>query len=1112
MGRGTKGLCCGLLCLALGLLVASQALAAEQPPYEFDPALSLTGGCGKTKADEIPDPGCPEKKPPKAFAKPSAIAIDSFGDEYVASYGAEEGKQGRIDVFSPEGVYITEIRDELGPKNVAIDSKGILYTFDQSPGHNAEFARYKPKAYEPAAENIEYGSRELIDERVGPSTGGIAVDTNDNVFVTWTFSIDEYDSAAEGNELKNTITNPRLEFSAFIALDKQRRRLYASSCPNGDISECWVLVFNADAPYELLKEIKGPNPEEQGFVSHKGWISISVDEKAGDFFVGDLEQSTNVYQFNAKYELVSTLEMSNSELFPNGGSGEPLQIAVSNAEGAVNHEYLFVPSPKNRALAFHPPAEALPEIVWVSASGISEAEAELQARIKPDGGTTTYRFEYLSQAEYVAAGETFTGAKLAGEGTILPTQQEAEVKASISGLEPETEYRFLVSASNKAGPAKAKEATFTTYNDAPVSSACENQALRLAHSALLPDCRAYELVTPADTNGRPPRGVGFVGDQFTTLEAAPRGNAVSFLTEGGVIPGFGGTGSLNGDLYRTTRTESGWSTQSAGPGGEETTSVNEGSTSPDQGYSFWQATREGSEVIEGKTTSYVRYPDGHSALVGRGSLGTDPRARGKLITEGGTHIIFETHPVNASEKPIQLEPEAPPTGTQAVYDRTADEVTHVVSIRPDGEPFNAGENAEYVGASTDGEGIAFKVGKVLYLRVGNAKTYEIGEGVEFAGVSEEGKRIFYVEGGDIFVFDVASEEDVQFTEVGNAVPVNVSVDGARAYFASTTAIVGSGENPNGDVAQAGEESLYLSDEGTIRFVATVSEKDVAGVEKPNVGQVDGLGLWVSAISTGRPVIDPSRTNPDGTVLLFSSRADLTGYPHEGVPELYRYDSTGNRLHCISCIPTKTPATGGSTLQSYAINQGDPEPFTTSGFVQNLRPDGKRAIFQSTEALVSADNDGVQDVYEWEESGVGSCARKGGCVYLISSGHSAKDNFLYGTSASGDDVFFTTADVLAGGDNDTVSIYDARVNGGFPEVPEEECQGEGCKQGLTPPPALVEPGVPALGADDNVAKPVAKHCPKGKHRATRNGKKVCVKNKKHHHKKKKQAKTKRGVGK
>ena len=1105
-----KQLCLGawVLCLALFVFGVPAAFAAEAP-YEFDAKLSLTGGCGTSKADEVPDPGCPEKKPPKPFSKALSIAIDPLGFEYVASYGASgspEGSLGRIDIFSPEGVFVTELPDEFGPKSIAVDSKGNLYALEVrgGVGNEPEIARYSPTVYKPEEGKIEYGKRVVIEKFSSPSYGGVSIDrSNDHLLVSHGLFIEEYSSAAEGNNLLETITGKGLFSTTWTAVDAKRRRLYASSCPTENINECWVLVFEADAPHKLLKEVKGPTAEQK-FFSGKGWMSIAVDEETGDFFVGDLELSKNVYQFNEDYELVSTLALDPA-LFE---GGEPMQIAISNAKSAFNYEYLFVPSLKNRALAFHPPAEKPPVVESLSVTGIGEEEAELQAVIKPKGGVTAYTFEYLTQQEYEEAGNSFNGAKVAGEGTIEPTEQEAEVKAAIGGLEPETAYRFRVTAENNAGPAEPKEATFTTYSDAPLAKTCP-EAHRSSYSTLLPDCRAYELVTPADTNGRPPRGIGFVGDQFQTLEASPAGGTVSFLTEGGIIPGTEGTGSFNGDLYRTTRTASGWNTESAGPNGSETVSADMGSTSPDQGYSFWAATREGSAVIGGEDTRYVRYPDGHSALIGRGSLGTDPRARGKLITEGGTHIVFETRGFNANQ-PVQLEENAPPTGTQAVYDRTADEVTHVVSLLPGNVTPAAAEDATYVGASGDGEGIAFTIGSKLYLRVANTTTYEIGEGVAFAGVSEGGKRVFYVKGGDLFAFDTESEEAISFTEVGNAIPVNVSAGGTRAYFVSTTAIEGSGENPNGASAQPGQQNLYLSEEGTIRFVATVTKGDVEGKLEVNVGRIEGLGLWTASITSGQLSRDSSRTTLDGTVLLFQSGANLDGYDPEGVPQIYRYDSVGDRLHCISCIPTRGPASDGSNFQSIAPSQDDPQPLSAAGFVPSLNASGNRAVFQSTEALVSRDNDETQDVYEWEEQGIGSCTRVGGCVYLISSGHSETSNYLYGLSTSGDDIFFITDDVLASGDDNTLSIYDARINGGFAEPPLIPCQEvDECRGAANPPPPLPTATSEGLGRlPDSPERSEPKHCLRGKHKVKRHGKEVCVK-KKHH---RKHHKTRKGAGK
>jgi hypothetical protein len=1113
--RSRVGLqCLAGICLLIALCFAPGAIAAETPPYEFDAKHSLTGGCGTSKADEVADPGCPEKKPPQPFSRPTAIAIAPSGYEYVASYGTSDGGGGRIDIFDPEGVFVTEISGVPGPKSLAVDDEGNLYVLGFRPlvGAEVEVALYSPSVYKPEEGKVEYGNpRDVFFTYGFPSYGGLAVDqSNGHVLVSHGEEIDVFESAGEENKSLETITHERLFSTALNAVDSQRRRIYVSSCPDKDITKCWVLVFDADAPHELLEEVKGPNPSGSAFLSTKGWISTAVDEGTGDFFVGDLELGKNIYQFNEAYEHISTLAL-NPESFE---GGEPLQTAVSNAVGAFNHHFLFVPSWKNRALAFHPPDVVAPEVESIAAGNIGETEAELQAQVEPHGGTTTYVFEYTTQQSFEEKG--FEGATVAGEGVIADNQQEANVFAPITGLQSGTAYRFRIVAENEKGVDEA-ESGFTTYSDAPIFGECANQALRTAFSAHLPDCRAYELVTPADTNGRPPQGVKNVGEVFMTLEASAEGSAVSFITEGGAIPGIGGTGGFNGDPYRATRGTTGWSTQSAGPDGTETVSPDPGGTSPDQGYSFWTATRGGSAMVGGKDTRYVHYPDGHSELIGRGSLETDPRAQGKWITEGGAHIVFQTSVTG--QEAIQLEEDAPPTGTAAVYDRIKNplapggEETKVVSLLPGDVTPAAGQNASYVSASADGEGIAFTIEGTLYLRVGNEETFEAGPGLTFAGVSEGGDRIFYMEGGDLKALDTTAGppgEEIAFTSLGNVTPVNVSKDGTRAYFVSTTAL--GDENPNGDLPVGGQRNLYLSEEGAISFVATVTARDVDGeLDALSNTLVDGLGLWTIAFQErGRLAKDPSRLNPDGTVMLFQSRANLTGYESkdaEGkeVPQIYRYDHSGDRLHCISCIPTKTPAGEGASLQSFVSTRDPFGPFSSFGFVPNITPDGKRAFFESTEALVAADTDGVKDVYEWEEQGVGSCAIAGGCVYLITSGHSDKNNYLYAMSRSGDDVFFTTGDILVGSDNNTLSIYDARVNGGFAEPSPVPCEEIGECQGPAPaPPQLPAPTSEGLGRLQEAPPP--RTCPKGKKKVKRDGKIVCVKKKK---KQKKQGKKKAG---
>ncbi|MGN6275767.1 MAG: hypothetical protein ACTHNP_07535 [Solirubrobacterales bacterium] len=1081
---------------------ASRAIAQEA--HVFDPTLSLTGNCSTSSVDQVPDPGlCPGvagvDHPSAAFRSPRSVATDSYGNIFVANYGQDpEGTEGRIDIFDSKGFFVTEVA-ALGPMNVAVDSQGNLYVINAE----RELLRFSPSLYEPATAEISYEKTPatITGGSLAPVVGLAVNPLNDHVFIYDGQAITELKSAAESNEvIDGSIGKGTLSASQGIglAIDASRGRIYASDQANsGKVPDPSVVkVFELNAPHALVETIDGASLPAGKFI---GLPSIAVEELTGHVFT--YEAGTEVvYELTETGHYIATVD---HEL--QGHFGDRPEISVDNGKHSPNGKedpfggsYLFVPAyngSPGHTLAFGPPQECAPEIMTTSFTGTTETEALLQAEVNPCNLQTSYRFEYTPLERYEEEG--FSGALVAGEGQIPAGFGPVPVSAAAEGLEPGAAYRFRVVATNELGSDEGEE-TFRTY-PASEPQNCPNEGVRTGLSALLPDCRAYELVTPPDTNGRAPLGVDHLGTYFPTRESSPAGSAVSFEIEGGALPGSEATGSFAGDPYLASRTATGWSTSYAGPSASEAPVLLPGSTSPDQGFSFWSTGGgQGSAAVEENTTTYLRYPDGHAALVGRGSIGTDPRAVGKLISENGGHVVFTS---GGSEPAIQLEPNAPPSGTSTIYDRTIDTVTgeeetHVVSLLPGNVTPAEGENASYLGASLNGKGVAFSIGKKLYLRFDDEETYEVGENVTFAGVAEGGARIFYLEGGDLFAFDAEAEETVRFTETGDVTPVNVAAEGTAAYFVSPTAIA-SGPNPNGATPQAGEENLYLSREGSISFVGTVTERDVAG-EGPNKSDlIDGLGLWVQAVNTGRLGKESSRTTPDGEVLLFESRAALAGYDPEGHAEVYRYDSGNDELSCLSCIPTLAPAGGQASLESVSLQKGNPEPFSSFAFVDNLSADGRRAFFQSTEPLVARDNDGLQDVYEWEAQGAGSCGREGGCVYLISSGHSPRINYLYAVSDGGNDVFFRASDLLLPSDTDeTPSLYDARVEGGFPE--RRSCDTSFCpERERSAPPVLTTPASPSSGRPGNVSE--GRHCPKGTRKAIRKGKTRCVRHHRHHRK-------------
>ncbi len=1107
--------------LAVSGFAAPVASAAESERV-LEPRLSLTGGCGTTSVDPIPDPGlCPLEKeggpgvpgidhPPSTFSDPRAVTIDDFGNIYVSAFGsATNGSKGRIDIFCSDGTFVSDLAVP-GANAVAIDSEGYLYVYSVLSGAPANYIlRFAPEApYQPEAEacEIKYGeTAPVIVEESFSLFSGLAINRdNDHLFAGFGSGSVEYTSAAEGNEEVRKTPAAIGPSGVGMAVDAARDRMYASAGINEERIDIFDLNTVEGTPPNDKYKVIGSIVESSVPSEELGTgLSIAVNEGNGNVFVLDGE-NCNLYEFKEDGTFVQQIDADFLQCIPG------LEIAVDNgptspngklSEEADEGRFLYVPSNRTgigHSYAFFESNVGPPVIESTAVANVSEDEAELQAVINPKNLETTYSFEYK-----VEGAPTWTPT---GGGTLPAGNTEVAVSAPATGLEPETSYEFRVVANNEeADPLKGgqdeAEGSFTTYPivDTETEPPCANALLRTGPSALLPDCRAYELVSPADTNGRAPRGIGRLGGVFPTRQVSPAGDKIPFRVEGGSLPGLGGTGSLLGDPYLATRTSEGWSTTYTGPSGEEASDVAPGATSPDQNHSFWQAAGKGSAVLV-SGTAYVRYPDGHSELLGQGSLeNIDPESAGQLISEGGGHIVFST-----GSKTVQLEPNAAPDGTAAIYDRTPDGITHVVSLKPEDKPFDTGENANYQGASLDGIGIAFKVGSTLYLRYDNEETFAIGAGATFAGVAEGGNQLFYMEGDDLLRFDALAPEGervIDFTTSGDVDPVTVSTDGSTAYFVSETAIAESGPNPEGDEPQGGQQNLYRSVEGQVDFVATVTERDVDGALISSEVS-DGLGLWVEASSKGTLGRVPARTTPDGSALLFKSRAALTDYDPEDNAQIYRY--AAGDLQCLSCIPTGAAASSDATLQSESREGQD--LFSPFGWPENLRADGRRAFFESSEALVANDSDGLRDVYEWEDQGVGSCTRAQGCVYLISSPQSQRDEFLWAVSPSGNDAFFLSSELLVGSDADeTPSIYDARVGGGFAEPVPANCEGEGCRPQLSPPPLLPGADTRVRGPGDQAKPP--KHCPKGKHKVKKNGKVTCAKNKK---KNKKSAKKNRAA--
>ena len=119
-------------------------------------------------------------------------------------------------------------------------------------------------------------------------------------------------------------------------------------------------------------------------------------------------------------------------------------------------------------------------------------------------------------------------------GRIFFSGQRAERRALRAGLEEGTKYHFRIVAENAVGTVEGEDQTFTTLERSAPQS-CENLEYHIGFSTFLPDCRAYELVTPAQTLGEPVTvSHGSGGKFFNSWFVQPRGaGAGDYFERGG---------------------------------------------------------------------------------------------------------------------------------------------------------------------------------------------------------------------------------------------------------------------------------------------------------------------------------------------------------------------------------------------------------------------------------------------------------------------------------------------------------------------------------------------------------------------------------------------------
>ncbi len=389
----------------------------------------------------------------------------------------------------------------------------------------------------------------------------------------------------------------------------------------------------------------------------------------------------------------------------------------------------------------------------------------------------------------------------------------------------------------------------------------------------------------------------------------------------------------------------------------------------------------------------------------------------------------------------------------------------------------------------------------------------------FQGASANGSRVFFTddvpltpgshareEQPDLYVFESSAgggplsgtlTDLTEATAGGESADVQGNVlgtseDGTYVYFVASGALAEHAVKKGGCREAGGKCNLYVAHYNGSEWeppvlVAVLSSEDE--------------GDWVNQTSGGRGFLGAttSRVSPNGEYVAFMSEASLTQYDNldaaGGVldEEVYLYHAGHGGPVCASCDPTGARPAGvfdpphdegmrpllvdhvgawGGRWLAGSIPGWTPVSDEQALYQSRYLSNNGRLFFDSPDALVPADVSSVENVYEYEPEGLGSCTSAsadagevfvrdaGGCVALISSGTSSEESAFLDASEGGGEVFFMTTARLSGEDVDSAfDVYDAHECTGAapcpsPPVAVPPCTAtESCRGAATPQPEV-----------------------------------------------------------
>jgi hypothetical protein len=708
-----------------------------------------------------------------------------------------------------------------------------------------------------------------------------------------------------------------------------------------------------------------------------------------------------------------------------------------------------------------------PEITGVGAKNVQETTADVFASVNPVGFPTTYRFEYGPTPEYGQSAPIDLAEREIGSGT-----EPVSVEVHLENLPVGRTIHFRVVAENSWGESQSDD---TTFNFRPPE--CPNAHVRaLTGSNYLPDCRAYELVTPAYAGAvqiLPSEGFGQFASEFGGNAFAQIPINFGYATNPSRFAYLGGVGAVQGqdvsnallDYYQATRTPTGWVTSVPGLKGSETLHTYGHYCSDSQAlcvdrigphFKYNEKTKEVYEVPK-EEAPFLYKADG--TRLGRLPTNVETVKEGSnykgdnALSGDFSHYIFSTL--------MKFTPDGLETLPGSVYDNDiAAKTVTVISKDANGDPIEqepqtVGTDPERItgiaGVSTNGlrvlmagttqvpacneqngghndiEAFPFyceyelRRPARLYMRENDAITKEVSRGkqVYFVGMNRNGSKVYFITDEKLLPQDTDTSEDLYMWEAAGDELTLVSQEGSLGNDdeCSATWTEKCGVKMITPINfQAGRYFDRKAHVQGIDDVLAPGNGDIYFYSPEDLveGQIGGNGQRNLYLYRNGHLQLVTTFEPGTEVERSTISEDGSHAAFMTRASLTPYDATG--FHEIYTYAADTGA-----LRCASCRPGGLPPQADTVHAAEAGPtmsnDGK-TFFATSEALVPQDTDGIRDVYEYAD----------GRAQLISSGTGDNDStgglelvsFFFGSlhtglesvSRDGTDVYFTSFETLA----------------------------------------------------------------------------------------------------